>query len=67
MSFVFRLTDLTWSPDNRMLVASSTDGFCSILTFSKGELGEIVTEEKILSEKTGEDNFFLNDAYYNEY
>ncbi|GBP87538.1 Chromatin assembly factor 1 subunit B [Eumeta japonica] len=35
-----RLTDLTWSPDGRILVASSTDGFCSIITFNEGELGE---------------------------
>ncbi|XP_063237843.1 chromatin assembly factor 1 subunit B [Bacillus rossius redtenbacheri] len=35
-----RLTDLAWSSDGRVLVVASTDGFCSIVTFSKGELGE---------------------------
>ncbi|XP_068632607.1 chromatin assembly factor 1 subunit B [Battus philenor] len=40
-----RLTDLTWSPDGRVLVASSTDGFCSVITFSEGELGEPMTED----------------------
>ncbi|CAN7988879.1 unnamed protein product, partial [Ixodes hexagonus] len=35
-----RLSDLTWSPDGLVLVASSTDGFCSLITFSEGEIGE---------------------------
>ncbi|KAJ2950306.1 hypothetical protein O0L34_g11672 [Tuta absoluta] len=37
-----RLTDLSWSPDGKTLVASSTDGFCSVLMFSAGELGEVL-------------------------
>ncbi|CAH2077186.1 unnamed protein product, partial [Iphiclides podalirius] len=40
-----RLTDLTWSPDARVLVASSTDGFCSVITFSENELGQILHEK----------------------
>ncbi|XP_026752375.2 chromatin assembly factor 1 subunit B [Galleria mellonella] len=40
-----RLTDLTWSPDGRILVASSADGFCSVITFSDGELGEVLPED----------------------
>lgn len=36
-----RLSDLTWSPDGQILIASSTDGFCSIITFAKGEIGEV--------------------------
>ncbi|XP_072939227.1 chromatin assembly factor 1 subunit B isoform X2 [Epargyreus clarus] len=40
-----RLTDLTWSPDGRMLVASSTDGFCSVITFGEGELGEVLPDD----------------------
>nr|CAD7587363.1 unnamed protein product [Timema genevievae] len=35
-----RLTDLTWSSDGRALVVSSTDGYCSIVTFAEGELGK---------------------------
>lgn len=35
-----RLTDLTWSNDGNILIVSSTDGFCSVLTFSDKELGE---------------------------
>jgi len=35
-----RLTDLAWSSDGRILVVSSTDGYCSIVTFSEGELGK---------------------------
>lgn len=35
-----RLTDLTWSTDGNVLIVSSTDGFCSLLTFAENELGE---------------------------
>ncbi|XP_046392894.1 chromatin assembly factor 1 subunit B [Ischnura elegans] len=34
-----RLTDITWSSDGRILVVSSTDGYCSAITFAEGELG----------------------------
>lgn len=34
-------TDLTWSNDGLTLLMTSSDGFCSTLTFSSGELGEI--------------------------
>ncbi|CAK1540803.1 unnamed protein product [Leptosia nina] len=40
-----RLTDLTWSHDGSALVASSTDGFCSVITFSPNELGEVLPDE----------------------
>ncbi|CAB0033399.1 unnamed protein product [Trichogramma brassicae] len=36
-----RLTDLAWSSDGRVLVASSSDGYCSIVHFQAGELGEV--------------------------
>lgn len=36
-----RLSDLTWSPDGQVLVASSTDGFCSLITFGEKEIGEV--------------------------
>lgn len=42
-----RLTDLSWSPDGRTLVASSTDGFCSVITFSDHELGEALPEPEL--------------------
>lgn len=35
-----RLTDVSWSSDGRIVIVSSTDGFCSLITFEKGELGE---------------------------
>jgi len=34
------LTDLAWSPCGNILVVSSSDGFCSVVTFEPGELGE---------------------------
>ncbi|KAG8228393.1 hypothetical protein J437_LFUL003865 [Ladona fulva] len=34
-----RLTDITWSSDGRILVVSSTDGYCSAITFNEDELG----------------------------
>ncbi|XP_026314706.1 chromatin assembly factor 1 subunit B [Hyposmocoma kahamanoa] len=42
-----RLTDLSWSPEGRTLVASSTDGFCSVITFSDHELGEVLPEPEL--------------------
>ncbi|XP_046605773.1 chromatin assembly factor 1 subunit B [Neodiprion virginianus] len=36
-----RLTDIAWSSDGRLLVVSSTDGYCSIIHFQDGELGNV--------------------------
>jgi len=36
-----RLTDISWSSDGRILIASSSDGYCSIIHFENGELGEL--------------------------
>lgn len=36
-----RLTDISWSEDGQILVVSSTDGYCSVITFTPGELGEV--------------------------
>ncbi|KAK2073864.1 hypothetical protein P8C59_008109 [Phyllachora maydis] len=33
-------TDLAWSSDGLTLLISSSDGFCSVLSFSPGELGQ---------------------------
>ncbi|KAA8894874.1 WD40-repeat-containing domain protein [Sphaerosporella brunnea] len=33
-------TDLTWSSDGLTLLMTSTDGFCSVVMFAPGELGE---------------------------
>ncbi|KAL2060541.1 hypothetical protein VTL71DRAFT_9182 [Oculimacula yallundae] len=38
-------TDLTWSNDGLTLLMTSSDGFCSTLTFAPGELGEKYTGE----------------------
>ncbi|XP_050668965.1 chromatin assembly factor 1 subunit B [Leptidea sinapis] len=40
-----RLTDLTWSDDGLVLVTSSTDGFCSVVMFTEGELGEPLSND----------------------
>lgn len=34
-------TDLTWSSDGQTLLMTSSDGFCSALTFAPGELGSV--------------------------
>ena len=34
------ITDLAWSPDGNTLAVASADGFCSLVTFEPGELGE---------------------------
>ncbi|PFH61267.1 hypothetical protein XA68_17840 [Ophiocordyceps unilateralis] len=38
-------TDLAWSNDGLTLVITSSDGFCSTLSFNSGELGEIYKGE----------------------
>lgn len=45
-----RITDLAWSSDGLLLVASSTDGFCTLITFQKEELGVQYTKEESESE-----------------
>ncbi|XP_017278117.1 chromatin assembly factor 1 subunit B isoform X2 [Kryptolebias marmoratus] len=42
------LSDLTWSGDGSFLAVSSTDGYCSFLSFSSGELGTPLTEPPTL-------------------
>lgn len=49
-----RLTDLTWSSDGKMLLVSSTDGFCTLITFAKQELGTVYIKEDRMSEDMGE-------------
>ncbi len=44
-------TDLTWSNDGLTLLMTSSDGFCSTLTFSPGELGEIYVPDAEGSKK----------------
>ncbi|KAI1848277.1 hypothetical protein JX266_005990 [Neoarthrinium moseri] len=38
-------TDLAWSSDGLTLLISSFDGFCSTISFSPGELGQVYTGE----------------------
>ncbi|XP_067371168.1 chromatin assembly factor 1 subunit B [Channa argus] len=42
------LSDLTWSSDGSFLAVSSTDGYCSFLSFSPGELGTPLKEPPTL-------------------
>lgn len=42
-----RLTDLAWSSDGRLLIVSSTDGFCSLVTFAEEELGEVYNDTEV--------------------
>jgi len=41
------LTDLTWSPCGSIVFASSSDGYCSIITFGPDELGTEYTSPKL--------------------
>ncbi|XP_022107613.1 chromatin assembly factor 1 subunit B-like [Acanthaster planci] len=34
-----QLSDVSWSSDGQILVVSSTDGYCSLVTFEEGEIG----------------------------
>ena len=44
------LTDLAWSPCGNILFASSSDGYCSIVSFAPGEIGELYSEETASSD-----------------
>ncbi|KAM4796648.1 chromatin assembly factor 1 subunit B [Rhinophrynus dorsalis] len=46
------LSDLSWSSDGRFLAISSTDGYCSFVTFDEGELGIPLKEKPALIAKT---------------
>jgi len=35
-----QITDMTWSCDGTVLVVSSQDGYCTVITFEAGEIGE---------------------------
>ncbi|KAF9996088.1 hypothetical protein BGZ79_010196 [Entomortierella chlamydospora] len=39
-------TDMAWSSDGCNLILTSTDGFCSIISFEEGELGTVYTPSK---------------------
>jgi hypothetical protein len=39
------ITDLAWSKDGQFLIASSKDGYCSMIEFAAGELGEPLEQE----------------------
>ena len=36
-----RLTDLAWSDDGKLLMVSSYDGYCTLITIERDEIGEI--------------------------
>ncbi|KAJ3336120.1 Chromatin assembly factor 1 subunit B, partial [Gonapodya sp. JEL0774] len=40
------LTDCAWAPDATCLVVSSMDGYCSIVDFAPGELGDVIDRSK---------------------
>ncbi|KAF9920739.1 hypothetical protein FBU30_009347 [Linnemannia zychae] len=39
-------TDMAWSSDGCNLILTSSDGFCSIISFEEGELGTVYTPSK---------------------
>ncbi|XP_012692653.2 chromatin assembly factor 1 subunit B [Clupea harengus] len=46
------LSDLSWTKDGLVLAVSSTDGYCSFVTFAEGELGTPLKEQPILKVTT---------------
>ncbi|KAF5927501.1 hypothetical protein HPG69_016140 [Diceros bicornis minor] len=46
------LSDVSWSSDGAFLAISSTDGYCSFVTFEKDELGVPLKEKPVLSMRT---------------
>ncbi|KAK3098179.1 hypothetical protein FSP39_016905 [Pinctada imbricata] len=51
-----QISDLAWSHDSRFLFVSSTDGYCTIITFDEGELGEIYVPEKEVNRMESSDS-----------
>lgn len=47
-----RLTDLAWSSDGSILVVSSVDGFCTMVSFEDGELGTVYTPTDVDSDES---------------
>lgn len=47
------LSDISWSQDGRALIVSSTDGYCSIVTFEENEIG-VPLENQLLRLNTVE-------------
>jgi len=41
------LTDIGWVHDGSKLMVSSADGYCSLISFEAGELGELLPEEQV--------------------
>ena len=41
------ITDLAWSPDGSLLAISSSDGYCSFVSFEDGELGRPLPEAEL--------------------
>jgi hypothetical protein len=48
------LVDATWSADGHSLLVCSTDGYISIISFDKGELGEVYTKPVEVTEVVSE-------------
>ncbi|XP_063080547.1 chromatin assembly factor 1 subunit B isoform X1 [Cavia porcellus] len=46
------LSDISWSSDGAFLAISSTDGYCSFVTFEKDELGIPLKEKPVLHVRT---------------
>jgi chromatin assembly factor 1 subunit B len=48
------LSDLSWSPDGRLLIATSIDGFSTFVVFNPNELGIIYEPPSITSSQTSQ-------------
>ncbi|RXM35737.1 MORC family CW-type zinc finger protein 3 [Acipenser ruthenus] len=46
------LSDVTWSKDGSFLAVSSTDGYCSFVTFENGELGTPLKQKPVFEMQT---------------
>lgn len=49
-----RLTDVTWSADGCILIVSSVDGFCTLITFEENELGTVYDKPIIYKDEPKE-------------
>lgn len=51
-----RLTDVAWSSDGKILIASSFDGFCTLIAFEDGELGEVYDQPIKMTDTDDKEN-----------
>ena len=59
------ITDAAWSPDGKTLVVSSSDGYCSVLSFTDQELGRVLTPEEAGAASASFSSYSIHSSHRN--